>query len=167
VTKVKSSIYNDLAVEKIDKARNKNGKTAVKNASSKESKKHRLSELNTITNFTYSPVSNNSKKGSLNHSEIIKIGSNFISQHKLMQEILINKYPILLIDESQDTDKKLLESFIATQQAHQNKFSLGLFGDMMQRIYNGGKEDLGDPLPLGWKAQKKQKTIAALSVSSH
>ena len=38
-----------------------------------------------------------------------------------MQQILIKKYPILLIDESQDTKKELIEAFFKIQTFHQYK----------------------------------------------
>lgn len=42
---------------------------------------------------------------SLNHSEVVKMGSEFIETEDIMQDILVSKYPILLIDKSQDTKK--------------------------------------------------------------
>ncbi|MFT6586967.1 MAG: DNA helicase-2/ATP-dependent DNA helicase PcrA [Cognaticolwellia sp.] len=141
---------------KLNKARDKNGKTALANARSLDSKQNRLNELAEIESFTYSPTSNKIGKGTLNHSEVISIGAIFISEQKLIQSILINRFPILLIDESQDTNKTLLESFIFTQQKHLDNFSLGLFGDMMQRIYSGGKEDLTNSLPADWETPAKK-----------
>jgi len=54
----------------------------------------------------------------------------------------VRPLPILLIDESQDTNKALIEALFAVQAAHCSRFLLGLLGDMMQRIYNDGKEGL-------------------------
>lgn len=68
----------------------------------------------------------------------------------LFKQILINKYPIVLIDESQDTKKNLIESLFVLQSKNKNRFSLGLFGDTMQRIYSDGKEKLGEELPEDW-----------------
>jgi DNA helicase-2/ATP-dependent DNA helicase PcrA len=48
-----------------------------------------------------------------------------------------------LIDESQDTNRELMEAFLFVQYKHTDEFSLGLLGDTKQRIYGGGKEDLG------------------------
>ena len=42
------------------------------------------------------------------------------------------------------------------QAAQKGKFVLGLFGDMMQRIYNDGKEGLGENLPEGWATPGKK-----------
>ncbi len=38
----------------------------------------------------------------------------------------------------------------------QYRFSLGLFGDMMQRIYGDGKEDIGINLPKNWAQPSKK-----------
>lgn len=140
---------------KIDKARDKNGITAVKNAKSRDSKQRRLEQIEEITDFSYNPTAGKPERDALNHAEVIAIASSFIANSELMQTLLINKFPILLIDESQDTDKSLMNALIAAQQNNQNKFVLGLFGDMMQRIYGGGKEDLDSGLPDDWKKPAK------------
>ncbi|WP_345854168.1 UvrD-helicase domain-containing protein [Shewanella algae] len=140
---------------KIDKARDKNGITAVKNAKSRDSKQRRLEQIEEITDFSYNPTAGKPERDALNHAEVIAIASSFIANSELMQILLINKFPILLIDESQDTDKSLMNALIAAQQNNQNKFVLGLFGDMMQRIYGGGKEDLDSGLPDDWKKPAK------------
>lgn len=140
----------------IDKARDKQGVTAVKNAKSKAAKIKRLQELESVQSFVYSPISHKSGKGTLNHAEVIAIGAEFIAKRPLMQRVLVNRFPILLIDESQDTVKDLLEAFIFVQQENSNVFSLGLFGDLMQRIYSGGKDDLDKSLPKDWKTPAKK-----------
>ena len=141
---------------KLGKARDLNGKTALKNAKSRDSKQRRLDELESITSFVYSATNNKSGKGVINHSEVIAITADFLANKSLMQKILINRFPILLIDESQDTNKDLLEACIETQKNNQDKFCLGLFGDMMQRIYGGGKQDLDTDLPLDWEKPAKK-----------
>jgi len=132
-------------------------KAASDRASKIESKKKRLDTLDKIKSFTYNPNGINSSRDSLNHTEVIKIASDFLSNKPLMQQILIKKYPILLIDESQDTKKELIEAFFKIQTFHQDKFVLGLFGDTMQRIYTDGKLDLGINIPDSW--EKPQKVI--------
>lgn len=141
---------------KLSRARDLQGKTALQNARRKKSKEKRLSQLNEIKQFTYSPTTNRVDLGSLTHSEVIKIATYFLMSSTLFRSVLVNKFPILLIDESQDTEKALLEAFIFTQSLNDKVFSLGLFGDLMQRIYSGGKEDLGQPLPEGWMAPIKE-----------
>jgi DNA helicase II / ATP-dependent DNA helicase PcrA len=118
-------------------------------------KKRRLESLDQIRKFTYSPTGDNSDRDSLNHAEVINLMAKFLKTRPLMQSILIHKYPILLVDESQDTNKELVEAFFDVQKAHVNDFSLGLFGDTMQRIYTDGKTDLGQDIPDDWATPAK------------
>ena len=74
-----------------------------------------------------------------------------------MQNILTRKYPVLLIDESQDTKKELVDALFEVQRQHSDYFTLGMFGDTMQRIYTDGKESLGDNIPTTWAKPKKEK----------
>lgn len=125
-------------------------KTAIDKQTKLEQKTSRLSYLNKISEFIYSPTGDNRTRDSLNHSEVIEIASGFLRYKPLMQEILIRKFPILFIDESQDTKKELIESLFIVQQRYATSFCLGLFGDTMQRIYMDGKENLGSHLPSDW-----------------
>ncbi|MFL1389243.1 MULTISPECIES: ATP-dependent helicase [Pseudomonas] len=134
------------------KSRSPSGVTAVRNQRSLASKRKRLSNLERIKSFTYSPSTSRAEKGALNHAEVLGLAAYLLANEALLRKILWNKFPVLLIDESQDTNKELLEALIATQQESPFKFCLGLFGDMMQRIYSGGKSDLASPLPDGWKS---------------
>ena len=68
-----------------------------------------------------------------------------------MQTILVRKYPLLLIDESQDTQKDLIDAFFKVQKEHSEEFCLCLFGDTMQRIYADGKVGLEGAVPDDWE----------------
>ncbi|WP_369434148.1 UvrD-helicase domain-containing protein [Psychromonas sp. MME1] len=155
---LRDKLNTDIAdlKDKLERAKSPTNKTAIINAKKLNSKVKRRDELDDITSFIYSPTSLLKGKGTLNHDEVIKLGAEFIAHSLLMQNVLINRFPILLIDESQDTNKGLLEAFMSAQKAHTDKFSLGLFGDLMQRIYSGGKEDLEDSLPNDWKTPAKE-----------
>ena len=138
-------------------SRGRAGTDAARNRIAKiESKKRRLERLGKISVFTYNPNGTNSGRDSLNHAEVIKLASDFLLNKPLMQQILVKKYPILLIDESQDTKKELLEAFFSIQSTHHDKFTLGLFGDTMQRIYTDGKPDLGINIPDSWAKPAKK-----------
>lgn len=130
-------------------------KAALDREKSIEVKNKRLANLDGIKRFTYNPNGDNRGEDSLNHSEVIKIGAEFIEKKPLMQMLLISKFPVLLIDESQDTNRLLMEAFLAVQRQHCNHFVLGLFGDTMQRIYGDGKVDLGENLPSNWAKPAK------------
>lgn len=120
------------------------------------SKTNRLQSLNSIRRFVYSPTGDNRGRDSLSHAEVLQLTAHFLTQKPAMQAILAGRYPILLIDESQDTNKHLVDALFAVQAAQKGKFVLGLFGDMMQRIYNDGKEGLGENLPEGWATPGKK-----------
>lgn len=131
-------------------------KAALDREKSIESKQKRLENLCRVKRFTYNPNGDNRGRDSLNHSEVIKIGVDFLQGKPLMQSIFVNKYPILLIDESQDTNRLLMEAFLEIQKKYNNRFTLGLFGDTMQRIYGDGKIDLGQNLPVDWAKPVKE-----------
>jgi DNA helicase-2/ATP-dependent DNA helicase PcrA len=158
---IKKFLFNKISTDitdlqtKLDKVKKPN-KTSIDRERKIESKKLRLKNLDNILQFTYNPNGDNLTKDSLNHSEVIEIGAEFLSNKDLMQRILARKYPILLIDESQDTNKNLIDSFFTVQSMFSNNFSLGLFGDMMQRIYFDGKENLGSQLPDDWSKPVKK-----------
>ena len=149
---LKENLKKEIAAldEKLERARNLNSKSARENQAKRNSKGKRLSQIDSINQFTYNPNGVNSGKDALNHAEVINIASYFLSEKSLMRQILVRRFPILLIDESQDTNKKLIQSFFDTQAEQKKQFCLGLFGDTMQRIYNDGKEDLGKTIPDDW-----------------
>lgn len=151
---IKESI-NDLE-DKLSKARDINNKTAISNRKKLESKIKRLIALPSINKFVYSPNGDNYTKASLNHSEVISITCDLLDSKVLFRQILINKFPIVLIDESQDTKKDLIEALFRVQSDFKNSFLLGLFGDTMQRIYSDGKEKLGEDLPDDWLKPAKK-----------
>ncbi|MCL1665574.1 UvrD-helicase domain-containing protein [Elizabethkingia ursingii] len=153
---IKIWIRNNLSSEIFDleqqqlKSKNLNNKTSIGRAKKIESKKERLTSLDNIQKFVYNPNGDNITKDSLNHSEVISITADFIKSKDLFKQILLTKYPVILIDESQDTKKDLIEALFELQSRNKENFSLGLFGDTMQRIYADGKENLGVGLPDDW-----------------
>jgi DNA helicase-2/ATP-dependent DNA helicase PcrA len=121
-----------------------------------ESKAKRIQNLPNVKTFTYSPTGDNRGRDALNHSEVLQLTAHFLQTKPAMQSILTGRYPILLIDESQDTNKHLIDALFAVQAKFKGRFLLGLLGDMMQRIYNDGKEGLGVDLPSDWATPVKQ-----------
>lgn len=132
------------------------GKAALDRAHKIESKQRRLGALDSVRQFTYSPTGENRGRDALNHAEVIKLGAYFLTEKPLMQSILISRFPILLVDESQDTNRHLMDAFLQVQKAHRDRFVLGLFGDTMQRIYSDGKVGLDKDLPSDWQRPAKE-----------
>ncbi len=120
-----------------------------------DKKRMRLGNLPQSQNFIYSPTELLTGLGALNHAEVIAICADFLANYPLMQKILIHKYPIVFIDECQDTQTDLLLSLINTQQSNKGVFVLGLFGDLMQQIYSGGYSMLTQNLPSDWMKPSK------------
>ncbi len=120
-----------------------------------ESKTDRLLNLDRFRRFVYSPTGDNRSRDSLGHTHVIQLAADFLTQKPAMQAILTGRYPILLIDESQDTNKGLVDALFAIQ-AQNGRFLLGLFGDMMQRIYNEGKDGLDKNIPSDWVTPDKK-----------
>lgn len=118
-------------------------------------KNRRIKNLPFVKKFTYSPEGNHTGRDALNHSEVIKMGADFILNKPIMRNILVNRHPFLLIDESQDTNKDLMNAFLDLETEFAGKFALGLFGDTMQRIYLDGKPDLDSGFGEGWRTPKK------------
>src|SRR5690554_2750278 len=87
---------------------------------------------------------------------ILKIFSNFLTTKSMMVEIIVNKFPFIFIDESQDTDKDVISAFFELQDTKSDKVVIGLFGDTMQRIFGGGEPLLGKTKPNGWLSFDKK-----------
>lgn len=133
-----------------------NTKAGAERLRSMESKRRRLARLDSIVKFIYSPTSDNRTRDSLNHSEVIAMTAAFLTAKPGLRRMLVSRCPFLLIDESQDTNKALMDAFLHLEEEFQGRFSLGLFGDMMQRIYSDGKERLAEAIPARWAMPRKR-----------
>lgn len=153
---LRKNLATEIADIQVLEAKGHSGtKASAERISKIASKDKRLANLNTVRRFIYSPSGDNRGRDALNHSEVIKISATFLQTKPAMQSILVGRYPILLIDESQDTNKLLIDALFAVQSHHRERFALGLLGDMMQRIYGDGKEGLGQNLPSDWATPGK------------
>jgi DNA helicase-2/ATP-dependent DNA helicase PcrA len=136
--------------EKLKKAR-PNTKSRKKYEEQEEGIIAEIEFAKSVEEFVYDPNGENLERNSLNHSDVLKIGSYLIANKALMQEVLIGAYPILLIDEGQDTNKKVIDAFIEVQNKHQENFKLGILGDTKQRIYLDGEENIEGKLSEKWQ----------------
>jgi len=121
-----------------------------------ESKQRRLERIDATISFIYNPNGDNHERDSLNHAEVIKLFSTFLLTKPLMQRLFVEKFPFLLIDESQDTSRALIDALFTVQKAHAARFCLGLIGDTMQRIYPDGKERIENEIPAEWRKPEKK-----------
>lgn len=116
----------------------------------------RLEYLSVPRTFTYNPNGDNFGADSLSHAEVLAIAAAFITTKPAMQAVVVNSYPFLLIDESQDTTKGLIAALFHLAKVQGARFALGLLGDTMQRIYGDGQADLGTVIPAGWASPVKR-----------
>lgn len=142
--------------EKQEKAKSKTTKTYQSNAEKIEHLKEKLEKAKTIEKFVYNPNGSNAEYNALNHAEVIKISAQMIMDNIMLQRIIAQRYPILLIDESQDTKKELVDAFFKIQENFSDIFTLGLLGDQKQRIYTDGKENMVNIIPAEWEQPVKR-----------
>ena len=116
----------------------------------------RLEWLSTPQTFVYDPNGVNTSQNSLSHADVLKIFAYFVANKPLMAEILVNKFPFIFVDESQDTDKGVINALFQLRSNHAEKVTIGLFGDVMQRIFGGGEPELGKSMPINWCEFDKQ-----------
>lgn len=133
-----------------------NSKAALDRARSIESKRRRRANLAEITRFVYSPTGDNRTRDSLSHAEVIAMTADFLTAKPGLRRLLVTRFPILLIDESQDTSRRLMDALLDVEAGYRDAFCLGLFGDTMQRIYADGKERLAEAIPQAWAKPRKR-----------
>ena len=133
-----------------------NSKAASDRARSIESKRRRRENLAEISRFVYSPTGDNRTRDSLSHAEVIAMTADFLVAKPGLRRLLVTRFPILLIDESQDTSRRLMDALLDVEEGNRQAFCLGLFGDTMQRIYADGKERLAEAIPQAWARPRKR-----------
>ena len=82
------------------------------------------------------------RKGVISHDEMLQIATCMIGKYSMLQKLIEDSYPIIFIDEYQDTSEKLA-TVILDELVAKSSIIFGFFGDYMQQIYTGsiGKMD--------------------------
>jgi len=98
-----------------------------------------------INEVKYDMLSNIDRleKMKFSHDKLLKYAHEMINEYKVLQKILIDKYPYIFIDEFQDTNiyvVKSLKKLFDYAKENNKKFMLGYFGDSYQTIYNVEEE---------------------------
>ncbi len=150
-TWVKSNIQRKIEETEAAEAKGRKGtKTSDERLSKIISYKKRLEKIDSVRKFSYNPNGENVGYDSLDHADVIKMGSEFIENRITLQKVLISQFPILLIDECQDTKKELVDALLEVYKNYESKIVIGMFGDTMQKIYLDGKDNLADCIPDNW-----------------
>ena len=142
--------------EKLLNSKKKTTQSYLSKVDKRDTLSKKLSKAAEVRKFIYEPNGRNPEFNALQHSEVIKISAQLIVENKSLQRIIAQQFPILLIDESQDTNKQLIDAFFEIQKNYAEIFTLGLIGDLKQRIYNDGKEKLAEIIPEDWHKPVKR-----------
>lgn len=107
-------------------------------------------EIRKTIEFRYSPDRNTFGSGALSHSTVLDVTAWLIIERPTLQCILEDRHPLILIDESQDTMKGVLDALFELSRSRPGRITLGLLGDHRQRIYADGHNDLPSLVPESW-----------------
>lgn len=105
--------------------------------------------LDDIRLFTYSPDSERLGPGALSHSDVLAFTATLLANKPNLRRLVADRYPIILVDESQDTMKDVLQALLDLES--QTSLTLGLVGDHRQRIYSSGDSGLVTNIPDTWE----------------
>lgn len=84
------------------------------------------------------------KEGIISHDEVLILANYLFKNHQKLNTIVKDKYPFILIDEYQDTNKLVIEILLKHFKKSDKKCVIGFFGDAMQAIYDDGVGNLND-----------------------
>lgn len=124
------------AQTKIDKPRTRET-TRVKERQNIERYRRQLEDIKSVKHFTYSTGSDYAN-GVLGHSDILSLGPSLITEHALMRTLVAQRFPVIFVDESQDTIPDFVNALKVLAANVSKEFCLGFFGDPLQKIYMTG-----------------------------
>lgn len=141
--------------EKIENTRTQQ-KSKDRAAANIERYRGQIEQIASVKNFTYGTGSDY-PKGVLGHSDVLSIGPAFIQSHTLMRSVITQRFPVVFVDESQDTDPAFVEALRTIAREAQDRFCLGFFGDPMQQIYMQGAGAI--PAEDNWQTLEKPENF--------
>ena len=119
--------------------------------------------------FIYHPDRETHGVGALPHKHVLDVTAWLLRHRPTLQTALKDRHPIVLIDESQDTMKGMLDALMGLSESRGDSgLTLGLLGDHRQRIYTDGHSDLPSLVPASWATpelqmnHRSQRRIVAL-----
>jgi DNA helicase-2/ATP-dependent DNA helicase PcrA len=130
--------------------------TKVKERANIERYQHQLKQIDTDKPFTYGTGSDY-VKGVLGHSDILKLGPSLIIEHELMRTVVAQRFPVIFVDESQDTWPDFVSALKVLAVSAPQDFCLGFFGDPVQKIYMTGVGDI--KLEENWRIIEKPENF--------
>lgn len=108
------------------------------------------------TSFRYHPDKNLYGSGAIQHTHVLNATAWLLLNKPTLRQILQDIHPVILIDESQDTMKSMLDALMVLAEPRGAGLTLGLLGDHRQRIYTDGHADLPTRIPAEWAKPELQ-----------
>ncbi len=100
------------------------------------------------------------REGIISHDELLIVANYLFEKYPKLSSIVKDKYKFIFIDEYQDTNKAVVDTFLAHFKKSKRKNIIGFFGDAMQSIYEDGIGNLdeykGDGVDTVNEIPKKQ-----------
>jgi DNA helicase-2/ATP-dependent DNA helicase PcrA len=106
--------------------------------------------LQGVPKFLYNPDKDTFGEGAIQHTQVLDATAWLLLNRPTLRTILRDRHPIILIDESQDTMKSMLDALMRLVEPRGSGLTLGLLGDHRQRIYMDGRSDLPALVPSSW-----------------
>jgi len=119
-----------------------------------------LIDIDNITQFRYG-AGRDFARGILGHYEVLTMVPQMIMDKPLLATLVARRFPFVLVDESQDTFDNVVKALKHISEQHPDQFTLGFFGDPMQKIYTTGIGTID--VPAGWPALKKPENFRSAS----
>lgn len=122
-----------------------------------------LEQLPDLTSFSYEDSRfSDYGKGRLSHDDIVEIASFFFTERKVFRRLIGFRFPIIFVDEAQDTFDGIIEGF--NLMCHNPGLPMvGYFGDPWQQIYKEGETAFAPP-DTGETIKKKENFRCSQSV---
>lgn len=115
-----------------------------------------IEQFSKTEKFIYHPDRNTFGPGAIQHRHVLDATAWLLLNRPTLRTILQDRHPIILIDESQDTMKGMLDALMVLAEPRGSGLTLGLLGDHRQRIYSDGHSDLPGLVPEGWAKPELQ-----------
>lgn len=118
--------------------------------------RRQIEDVDQRTHFSYGAGSDFGR-GVLGHSDVIAVAVKLIEQNQLLRDVIASRYPVIFVDESQDTRPEIVSVFRRIAETTPVEFCLGFFGDPMQKIYLDGAGVID--APADWCRITKQENF--------
>lgn len=149
-------LKKDQLAKKIEEAKEKKRGINDKDKQEFAEIEQEIADLQTVPKFIYHPDKNTYGLGAIQHHQVLGATAWLLAHRPTLRTILQDRHPIILIDESQDTMKGVLDVLMQLAEPRGSGLTLGLLGDHRQRIYTDGHANLPGLVPEGWAKPQLQ-----------